>query len=340
MKKYLIITSLMVSGVLLGTVAWSQDDSSQQQEEIIIRKKGDFPKDMTIQLNGEQVTINGKKPEDVEGNIEVIRRKSSGGGEDDMFGSGQSGPFSSMPPGFSFSQSGPSSANRALLGVLTIPDDSSEGARIEEVEKGTPADSAGLQKGDVITKIDESDIHSAEDLTEAIGRYNPGDQIKVTYLRGQKPFTANVQLGKNDNNGFGNFGMGGAPHHRFHFQGPFGGGDRQNFMQQFRNAHPFMREGSGGNGSPRLGMSVESNNEGNGVTVTDVQSGSPADKSGFKAGDVISKFGGEDITGVDDIRQAIRTHQDDHKVEATVIRDGKTRSLDVEMPQKHERADL
>lgn len=95
-----------------------------------------------------------------------------------------------------------------------------------------------------------------------------------------------------------------------------------------------------GNRTPRLGMTVESNTEGNGVTVKAVQSGSAADKSGFKAGDIISKFGGEEITGIDDIRDAIQSHREDKSVKATVIRDGKTRSLEVQMPEQHEQADL
>lgn len=345
MKKYLLLSSLLLPGLLLAFQAKSQDHSGNEKEEIIIRKRGDFPKDVTIQLKGDQVTINGKKPEDVEGNIEVIRRKSSGSGDEEMNSFGDASPFGNMPHGFNFSQAGPASnGNRALLGVLTMPDDSSEGARIEEVEKGTPADSAGLQKGDVITKINDTEIHSAEELTKAVGKYDPGDQVKVTYLRNKRTYSADVRLGKNDNNSLHYFGMGRMHDNRFPFQGPppMGGQNgMQNFMQQFRRAHPFMGGGAViRNKAPRLGMTVENNSEGNGITVKSVQSGSAAAKSGFKAGDIISKFGGKEITDIDDIQEAIGSHQDDKTVKATVIRNGKTHLLNVQMPEHHEQADL
>lgn len=341
MKKYLIISVLLLSGVLVASEAISQDNSGNEQEEIIIRKKGDFPKDVTIQLKGDQVTINGKKPEDVKGNIEVIRKKSSGNGDEDAYGFSESSPFGNIPRAFSFSQSGPNTGNRALLGVLSMPDDSSNGARIEEVETGTPADSAGLQKGDIIVKINDSDIHSPDDLTKVVGQFKPGDEVKVSYLRDNELSSVDVRLGKNDNNSFGQFGMGRMPNKRFHFQGPMGGqNDMPDFMQQFRRLHPFMGGITVNDNTPRLGMTVESNDEGNGVTVKSVESGSAADKSGFKPGDVISKFGDSEITDLDDIRQAIHSHQDDKKVNATVIRDGKPRSLEVQMPEKHEQADL
>lgn len=341
MKKYLLISSFLLP-VLFAFPARSQDSSGNEQEEIIIRKRGDFPKDVTIQLNGDQVKINGKKPEDVEGNIEVIRKKSSGNGSEEMDAFGENSPFGNMPRRFNFSQA-PNSGNKALLGVLTIPDDSSDGARIEEVEKGTPADSAGLHKGDVIVKINDSKIHSAEDLTEAVGQYNPGDQVKVTYLRGQQSYTTNVKLGKNDNGNFGQFGFGRMPNNGFRFQGPMGGRNgngMQDFMQQFRRAHPFMGGPNIQAPGPRLGMTVENNSDGNGVTVKSVQSGSAADKSGFKTGDIVSKFGGQDVTDIDDILQAIQSHKNDKDVTATVIRDGKTQTLKVQMPSEQARADL
>lgn len=343
MKKYVLAVCLSLSGILFASEARSQDDTGTEREEIIIRKKGDFPNEVNIQLKGDQVTINGKKPEDVEGNIEVIRRKFSGKEEGNTYGFSRPSPFGNLPRGFSF-QGRAYSGNKALLGVLSVPDDSSEGARIEEVEKGTPADSAGLQKGDVITKIDDSDIGSAEDLTQAIGQYDPGNQIKVTYLRGKKSYTTEVQLGKNDNQGMQDFGLGGTPYRRFYFQGPPSGGgqgDMPNFMQQFRRSHPFMdRGGAGNNASPRLGMTVENNGENNGVTVRSVQPGSAAEKSGFKPGDVISGFGGKEIANIDDMAEAIHSHQQDESVKATVVRNGKTQTLDVQMPSRHERADL
>lgn len=49
----------------------------------------------------------------------------------------------------------------------------------------SPAADAGLKKGDVITKLNERDIHSAEDFLSAVGALD-GSSVKVTVLRGDK----------------------------------------------------------------------------------------------------------------------------------------------------------
>jgi serine protease Do len=340
MKKYVLVSSLFLCSVLLASRAQSQDEQSgQQREEIIIRKKGDFPKNLTIQLNGDQVTINGKKPEDVKGNIEVIRRKSSGN-EGETYGYGQSPQPFGGNHGFSFSSPmTPFSAdrNKALLGVLTVPTDSSDGAKVEEVERGTPADSAGLQKGDIIVKINDTAIHSTGDLSDAIGQYSPGDQVTVSYNRKGRMYQADVKLGRNDNGG-ASYGL-----RQFNFQGPQGRPDMQNFMQQFRRFHPYLNPGMNNRmmtEGPHLGITVEGRDDQDGVTVQKVQQGSVAAQSGFKPGDILSSLAGEKISSVDDVLNAWHEHLDDKRIQATVVRDGRQKTLTVEIPKPHQQADL
>jgi serine protease Do len=341
MKKYLLLSSFMLGGILLTLQGYSQDNNSTQQneqnEEIIIRKKGDFPKNLTIQLNGNAVTINGKKPEDIKGDIEVIRKKSSGS-EDETYGFSQPGrSYNGDSRGFSLS---PVSPNKALLGVLTVPGDSLTGAKVEEVERGTPADSVGLQKGDIITRVNDTDIKSTEDLSEAIGQYQPGDKITVTYTRDGHTRQAEVTLGRNDN-GAGSFGMN-MPFDRFHFRGPFGGSSNpQNFMQQFREHHSFMNpRGMVSPKGPHLGMTVEARDDQKGLTVKQVEPGSPAQSAGFKPGDILSAFAGQKITSVDDIRKALDQHKNDQDLKATVLRDGHKKTLTISSLNVHDQANL
>jgi serine protease Do len=58
------------------------------------------------------------------------------------------------------------------------------GVLITSVTSGGPADKAGLRAGDVITKIDDEDISTAEDLVSAIGSHQIGDQVEIVYYRG------------------------------------------------------------------------------------------------------------------------------------------------------------
>lgn len=351
MKKYGLLSLILLAGILFASTAGAQDQQSDHgHEEIIIRKKGDFPKKLDIQLNGDQVTINGKKPEDVQGNITVIRRKSSGDSGEDFGYSRGSGrrSFGGGYPGMNMFGGGGSmsiNSNKALLGVLTIPSDSSQGARIEEVERGTPADSVGLRKNDVITKVGTRDILSAQDLTEAIGEYEPGDVVSITYNRDGASHETDVQLGRNDNAGArGMMSMPAMPRDHYYFQSPYGESGPQNFMQQFRRNHPFLNPYGANperlNPEPRLGMRVEDRSDKKGVTVKKVTAGSAADAAGFKAGDVLIAIDGDQVSSVDDVLQALQSHQGDDTLKATVDRDGKKKTLEVEMPGRHQSADL
>ena len=63
------------------------------------------------------------------------------------------------------------------------------------VEKGSPAELAGLQSGDVITWINNQELNADYDLSEIIAAYNPGDSITVVYVREGQEKNVNVTLG-------------------------------------------------------------------------------------------------------------------------------------------------
>jgi putative serine protease PepD len=69
-----------------------------------------------------------------------------------------------------------------------------EGALIEEISDGSAAGSAGLQDGDVITKIDDRMISSADGLVATIRSYRPGDDVEVTYVRDGESATTTLTL--------------------------------------------------------------------------------------------------------------------------------------------------
>ena len=56
------------------------------------------------------------------------------------------------------------------------------GAVVSGVLPDTPAQSAGVQEGDVITGLDGSSISSASELTAALGLLDPGDTVEVTWI--------------------------------------------------------------------------------------------------------------------------------------------------------------
>jgi putative serine protease PepD len=75
-------------------------------------------------------------------------------------------------------------------GTSEIP----EGAQIQEVSSGSTADSAGLEVGDVITKVDDRLITGADSLVATIRSYRPGDRVTVTFVRDGETRTEELEL--------------------------------------------------------------------------------------------------------------------------------------------------
>jgi len=68
------------------------------------------------------------------------------------------------------------------------------GAQVQDVSAGSAGDKAGLKKGDVISKVDDTRITSSDSLVATIRSYRPGDKVTITYTRDDKEQTASVTL--------------------------------------------------------------------------------------------------------------------------------------------------
>ena len=77
-------------------------------------------------------------------------------------------------------------------------DTSLEGAVVIETQKGSPADDAKLQMGDVITKIEDYEVTSVARLKYYLYKYAPGDKVKITYVRNGKTETVTIKLDKSE----------------------------------------------------------------------------------------------------------------------------------------------
>lgn len=81
----------------------------------------------------------------------------------------------------------PSLASSRNLGVT-------EGALIEAVT-GAPAQAAGLQANDIITKVDDQTVNQTNPLSKIIRSKNPGDDVTLTIIRSGKTQTVKLTLG-------------------------------------------------------------------------------------------------------------------------------------------------
>ena len=69
-----------------------------------------------------------------------------------------------------------------------------KGVVVVEVQKGSSAETAGLARGDIITKLNDDEITSIAKLRYYLYKHNVGDTINLTFLRNDKEQTVKVKL--------------------------------------------------------------------------------------------------------------------------------------------------
>ena len=70
-----------------------------------------------------------------------------------------------------------------------------DGAYVTSVAAGSSAANAGIQEGDIITKLGDSSISSSSDLVLAVRSHSAGDNVQVTFNRTGQENTVSVTLG-------------------------------------------------------------------------------------------------------------------------------------------------
>src|SRR6478672_4365716 len=56
-------------------------------------------------------------------------------------------------------------------------------ALVAAVTPGSPAESAGLRRGDVITSLNGAPIHSSDDAAQMLSALHPGDPVDIGFSR-------------------------------------------------------------------------------------------------------------------------------------------------------------
>jgi membrane-associated protease RseP (regulator of RpoE activity) len=208
-----------------------------------------------------------------------------------------------------------------------------QGIGVSRVTEGSPAEKAGLKKGDVILQFDGEPVTTNRKLFRLIGEAAPEQTVKLTISRSGSEQQISVTLGQREDasRALGAF----TPEQR----------DRI-FVPRTPRAlgeTPEIFSYSLGN-NRRVGITTTPLTKqladffgvpgGQGLLITSVSENSPASKAGLKAGDVITELNGEKIEDSEDFIHALN-RKDEGEVTLTIIRDKSNRTIKV-MPERRQ----
>ncbi len=329
MKKNIFYGAVLLVACMISTESWAQNSSPKDKktEEIIIRKNGDKDSKMTIQVNGDSITVNGKPLSEYhDGDVTIMKRGLKSRGSDNFLWT----PGNGSRDFELFQNNDENSAPHAFLGVITNKSD--DGVKISEVVKGSAAEKAGLLKGDVITKLEDKKIASPDDLMDAVRSHKKGDEVKVYYTRDNKKKDVAVKLGETKENN---------RTYIYKNTNPDWGSNNFNFkmppMPKMNNNFFKFRYD---NNRPKLGMKIEDTENSTGVKIISVQDGSPADKAGLKKDDIITSLNGDKVNSVDEVMDKVHDSEDTETFNIKALRNNAEMNFEVKIPKKLNSADL
>jgi serine protease Do len=207
------------------------------------------------------------------------------------------------------------------------------GVVLGKIIPDSPAAKAGLKENDVVTEINGQRVEGASQFRRMIHEIPAGRSIQLTVWRDGRTQTISATLGKSEER-----------RHVMTRVAPMPGTFA--FRMPEMPEIPSMEWNAGMlfGGQPRLGIDAEEISgqlgtffgapDGEGILVRDVNSGSPAEKAGVKAGDVITSLNGERIRTVGELREKLSAKRDDkdRTVKLGVLRNKSEISLTVELP--------
>ena len=181
--------------------------------------------------------------------------------------------------------------------------DAEDGIAVVKVVEDGPADDAGIESGDIIVSIGDSDVSTVSDVKDAVSGAAVGDTLAFKVERDGSESTYNVTVGERP----AREGNGRARGHH--------GGAKSGAM------------GTSGIGATvatlnaDLAEKLEIETE-EGIVVVNVREDSPADDAGLQSGDVIVSVDGNAVDSISNVVEAVRDAEAGDTLTFVVDRDG------------------
>jgi serine protease Do len=365
--------------LVLGSVSAQQQPSKtkDKKEEVIIKSKKEGNEKMTIVIDGDKITVNGKPVTEYKGDDVIIRYKAledmshqwqmdSKRYQDDAYRLQRDLQRELVPrmrelermkmrtypgPGFDnfdfdFNFDGAPELKamkemkpRTQLGVSMEKTD--KGIKVTDVVDESPAEKAGLKDGDVITKFNGKAVTEPEALASMVREKKPGDEVEIAYLPvGQKKEKKiKVKLGETSGQAFTLR----TPSPKV-FVTPkmypgFPGWEREFNDDMFRVA-PDGQNFMYNNRRPMFGIRIQDTEDSSGVKVLDVDDGSLAATAGVQENDIITQIDGKPVKDTDAAREALQDTREKNNYSINLKRNGTPMTLQVKVPVKLKKAAL
>ena len=183
------------------------------------------------------------------------------------------------------------------------------------VNSGGPADTAGVKRGDIVLKINTTEVNTPADVKTALANSKPGDSVSLTLTHGDEQKQLDVKLG--DNGGVADLGM--------------------TLVNGARGAGFGMGLGGAFGGKMSRGAGAPAN----GALVISVDANSPASTAGLKQGDIILSVDSTDITPTSStLADLIAAHKSGDKVTLKVQSGTATNDVPVTLGDQNGKAYL
>lgn len=193
------------------------------------------------------------------------------------------------------------------------------GVEITNVESDSPAEKAGLKKGDVVLDYNGQRVEGTEQFIRLVRETPGGRSAKLTISRNGATQSLAATIGSRKNK---------------LIKGElFSGQNWPGFQVNVPDVpRPYMGLRSGMIGIEAEGVEgqlAQFFGVKEGVLVRGVTKGSPAEKAGLRAGDVITKVDSTEVGGPRDLTNAVRSRGNKRNVSLTLMRDKKEMSVSV-----------
>jgi len=175
--------------------------------------------------------------------------------------------------------------------------DIAKGAIVASPQDGSPADTAGIQSGDVIASVDGKEVKGPRELSRIIAGYAPNSEISVQILRDGQSQDVKVTLGE---------------------------------LETAQAITP--KRDAESKKLARLGLELQATEDG--VVVLDVKPGSRAEDRGLRTGDIIQSVNGKEIVSISELRDGLKDARKSGRKAALLKIDRQGKTAFVPVPVK------